>query len=48
MAKRYLTLFLKMCAISIDGYKRDRYMLKIKDMTANVEQAQAQLAEEEG
>ena len=39
LQKKYLTLFLKMCAISIDGYKRDRYMLKIKDMAANVEQA---------
>ncbi len=37
--KKYYVLFLKLCSISIDGYKRDRYMLKIEDMTAKVEQA---------
>ena len=37
-----------MCAISIDGYQRDRYMTKIKEMTDDVEEAQKQLHEEEG
>jgi len=37
---KYLTMFLKMCAISIDGYQRDRYMSKIKEMTDDVEEAQ--------
>ena len=36
---KYLTMFLKMCAISIDGYQRDRYMIKIKEMTDDVEEA---------
>ena len=36
---KYLTMFLKMCAISIDGYQRDRYMIKIKEMTEEVEEA---------
>ena len=36
---KYLTMFLKMCAISIDGYQRDRYMIKIKEMTDEVEEA---------
>ena len=36
-----------MCAISIDGYQRDRYMTKIKEMTDDVEEAQKQLHEEE-
>lgn len=40
-------MFLKMCAISIDGYQRDRYMIKIKDMTMEVEEAQRQLQREE-
>ena len=40
-------MFLKMCAISIDGYQRDRYMIKIKEMTDEVEEAQKQLTEEE-
>ena len=44
---KYLTMFLKMCAISIDGYQRDRYMIKIKEMTDEVEEAQKQLTEEE-
>ena len=44
---KYLTMFLKMCAISIDGYQRDRYMIKIKEMTDDVEEAQKQLHEEE-
>jgi hypothetical protein len=30
-------MFSKFCAISIDGFKRDRYMLKIDDMTAKVQ-----------
>jgi len=38
--KKYYTLFLKMCQISIDGFKRDRYMIKIKDMAESVEFAQ--------
>ena len=41
-------MFLKMCAISIDGYQRDRYMIKIKEMTAEVEDAQFELSNEEG
>jgi len=40
-------MFLKMCAISIDGYQRARYMIKIKEMTEEVEDAQKQLHEEE-
>ena len=37
-----------MCAISIDGYQRDRYMIKIKEMTNEVDAAQERLQEEEG
>ena len=44
---KYLTMFLKMCAISIDGYQRARYMIKIKEMTDDVEDAQKLLHEEE-
>ena len=39
LQNKYLTMFLKMCAISIDGYQRDRYMIKIKEMTDDVEEA---------
>lgn len=45
--KKYYILFLKMSAISIDGFKRDRYIIKIKDMTDSVEFAKKQLLEEE-
>ena len=37
--KKFFVIFTKFCAISIDGYKRDRYMLKIQDMTEKVEHA---------
>ena len=47
LQNKYLTMFLKICAISIDGYQRDRYMIKIKEMTDDVEEAQKQLHEEE-
>lgn len=36
-----------MCAISIDGYQRDRYMIKIREMTDEVQEAQKQLSDEE-
>ncbi len=33
------TLLMKIIAISIDGFKTDRYMTKIKDMTEKIDRA---------
>ncbi len=38
---------MKLITISIDGFKSDRYINKIKDMTENIERASKQLMDEE-
>lgn len=37
LAKKYHVLFRKVIAVSIDGFKRDRYMIKINDITKKVD-----------
>lgn len=44
---KHFTLFMKIIAISIDGFKTDRYMTKIKDMNDKIELATKQLLDEE-
>ena len=36
----HFRLFMKIIAISIDGFKTDRYMTKIKDITEKIDRAQ--------
>jgi hypothetical protein len=45
--KKQFFQFQKVCQISIDGHKRDRYMLKIDDMTNTIRKAQLELNDEE-
>lgn len=45
--EQYYSFYLKLVAISIDGFKSDRYEGKIKDMVENISNAQKQLQDEE-
>ena len=47
LKRRYFELYRLMGNISIDGFKRERYMLKVKDFAEEVAEAQAQLLEAE-
>ena len=44
---KHYTYLIKLITISIDGFKSDRYINKIKDMTENIERASKQLMDEE-
>ncbi len=45
--KKHFKLFMMIIAISIDGFKTDRYMTKIKDMNDKIDLATKQLLDEE-
>ena len=47
MAKRFNDIFQKLSSISIDGFKRERYVIKIQHMTNEVVKAQEELLQEE-
>lgn len=44
---KHYTLMMKLVAISIDGFKSDRYMNKISDITETINRARKQLLDEE-
>lgn len=45
--KKYFDLYLMVGNISIDGFKRERYVLKVKDFQDDIAKAQRMLNEEE-
>ena len=45
--RKYFELYLMVGNISIDGFKRERYVLKVKDFHGDIVRAQRQLHEEE-
>lgn len=45
--KKYFDLYLMVGNISIDGFKRERYILKVKDFTDEISKAQNKLNDEE-
>jgi len=47
ICKRYNDIFTKLSAISIDGFKRERYVQKIQFLTYDITKAQNDLLEEE-
>ena len=47
ICRRYYDIFKKLSAISIDGFKRERYVQKIQFLTNDIDKDQLQLVEEE-
>jgi len=47
IAKRFFDIFVKLSAISIDGFKRERYVIKIQHLTDEIIKAQQDLLREE-
>lgn len=47
VCKRYFDLYLMMGTISIDGFKRERYILKVKDLTDEISTTLILLNQEE-
>ena len=45
--KEFLEIYVKIGQISIDGWKRERYMLKIQEMESEIADTYKQLQEEE-
>lgn len=47
ICKRFYNIFLKLSAISIDGFKRERYNIKINFLAENIKDAQRELMVQE-